>query len=105
EGGGGLPGVAPSPRGSAARPLCPLSPQPLQRRLDRHAAVMAVSQPVIEAHSRYFDAEWEIVPNGVDPEFFPPATRRPAGSESAHLLFLGRLDPRNGLDTVLAAMP
>jgi phosphatidylinositol alpha-mannosyltransferase len=66
---------------------------------------MAVSQPVIEAHSRYFDAEWEIVPNGVDTEFFRPATRRPAGRDSAQLLFLGRLDPRNGLDTILAAMP
>lgn len=101
----GLPVVATFHSWFAGSALCHIFRQPLQRRLDRHAAVMAVSQPVIEAHSRYFDAEWEIVPNGVDTEFFRPATRRPAGSESAQLLFLGRLDPRNGLDTVLAAMP
>jgi phosphatidyl-myo-inositol alpha-mannosyltransferase len=77
---------------------------PLQRRLDRHAAVMAVSQPVIDAHARYLDASWEIVPNGVDTRFFRADLRpdRPRGCPE--LLFLGRLDPRNGLDTVLAAM-
>ncbi|HEX7919068.1 MAG TPA: glycosyltransferase family 4 protein [Gemmatimonadales bacterium] len=76
----------------------------LQRRLDRHAAVMAVSQPVIDAHARYLDADWEIVPNGVDTEFFR-ADARPHGPRGCpELLFLGRLDPRNGLDTVLAAM-
>jgi phosphatidylinositol alpha-mannosyltransferase len=78
--------------------------RPLQRRLDRHAAVMAVSQPVIDAHSRYLEANWEIVPNGVDTRFFR-AERRPHGPRGCpELLFLGRLDPRNGLDTVLAAM-
>lgn len=78
--------------------------RPLQRRLDRHAAVMAVSQPVIDAHSRYLDANWEIVPNGVDTRFFR-AEPRPHGPRGCpELLFLGRLDPRNGLDTVLAAM-
>ena len=78
--------------------------RPLQRRLDRHAAVMAVSQPVIDAHSRYLDADWEIVPNGVDTRFFH-AELRPHGPRGCpELLFLGRLDPRNGLDTVLAAM-
>lgn len=84
--------------------LCRIFRRPLQRRLDRHAAAIAVSQPVVEAHARYFDADWEIIPNGVDTEFFQPSPK-PPGSARPELLFLGRLDPRNGLDTVLAAMP
>jgi phosphatidylinositol alpha-mannosyltransferase len=84
--------------------LCRLFRRPLQRRLDCHAAAIAVSQPVIEAHARYFHADWEIIPNGVDTDFFSPALS-PAARRGSELLFLGRLDPRNGLDTVLAAMP
>lgn len=79
----------------------------LQDRLDRHAAAIAVSHPVVEAHARYFRAQWEIIPNGVDTQFFRPrrsATPEP-GQPGPELLFLGRLDPRNGLDTLLAAMP
>lgn len=86
--------------------LCRIFRRPLQQRLDRHAATIAVSQPVVEAHSRYFDANWEIIPNGVDTGFFrPPANRLENSASGPELLFLGRLDPRNGLDTILAAMP
>jgi phosphatidylinositol alpha-mannosyltransferase len=79
--------------------------RPLQRWLDRHAAAIAVSQPVVEAHSRYFHADWEIIPNGVDTAFFHPNGRTPDTRDAPRLLFLGRLDPRNGLETVLEAMP
>lgn len=87
--------------------LCRLFRRSLQKRLDRHAAAIAVSQPVVEAHARYFDADWQIVPNGVDTRFFRPRARlrSPSSNGRAELLFLGRLDPRNGLDTILAAMP
>ncbi|MEO8225989.1 MAG: glycosyltransferase family 4 protein [Gemmatimonadota bacterium] len=77
--------------------------RPLQRRLDRYAAAIAVSEPVIAAHSRYFQTEWHVIPNGIDTDVFRPC-ERPAG-EGPRLLFLGRLDPRNGLDTVIKAMP
>ena len=87
--------------------LCRIFQRPLQKRLDRHAAVIAVSQPVVEAHARYFEADWRIIPNGVDTSFFRPnGADRPTSRDSEpELLFLGRLDPRNGLDTVLSAMP
>jgi phosphatidyl-myo-inositol alpha-mannosyltransferase len=87
--------------------LCRVFRRPLQKRLDRHAAAIAVSQPVVEAHARYFEADWKIIPNGVDTSFFHPVSpNRPSGRGGEHeLLFLGRLDPRNGLDTVLSAMP
>lgn len=79
----------------------------MQRMADRHAALIAVSQPVVDAHARYFQADWEIIPNGVDTRFFQPNGRRPedALADGPRLLFLGRLDPRNGLETVLRALP
>jgi phosphatidylinositol alpha-mannosyltransferase len=100
----GLPVVATFHSWFTGSALCRIFRRPLQRRLDRHAAVMAVSQPVVDAHARYFDADWQIVPNGVDTEFFRVDARPPGPRGSPALLFLGRLDPRNGLDTVLAAM-
>jgi phosphatidyl-myo-inositol alpha-mannosyltransferase len=85
--------------------LCRIFRRPLQKRLDRHAAVIAVSQPVVEAHARYFEADWRVIPNGVDTSFFRPNGSGHPPSSEPELLFLGRLDPRNGLDTVLSAMP
>lgn len=77
--------------------------RPLQALLDRHAASIAVSEPVVSAMSRYFTTQWDIIPNGVDVCEFHP---EPNGNgHSPRLLFLGRLDPRNGLDTALDAMP
>ena len=86
---------------------CRVFRRPLQRILDRHAATIAVSQPVIDANARYFDLDWDIIPNGVDTTFFRPRHRRPAASvtDDPRLLFLGRIEPRNGLGTLLAAMP
>lgn len=80
---------------------------PLQKRLSRFAARIAVSVPAVEAHARYFHSTWEIIPNGVDVGFFHPNGRRAPETVQAapRLLFLGRLDPRNGLDQVLTAMP
>ncbi len=79
--------------------------RPLQRDLQLLSARIAVSEPVVWALSRYFKAEWEIIPNGVDIDAFQPRPRRLSVSNHPRLLFLGRLDPRNGLDTILEAMP
>ena len=78
--------------------------RPFQRMLDRHAAAIAVSRAAQDAMSRYFNAPWEIVPNGVDTSFFHPNGGR-VGSTPPRLLWLGRIEPRNDLGTVLAAMP
>lgn len=81
--------------------------RPLQRRLDRMDATIAVSEPAALALARYFHADWEIIPNGIDLDCFHPDGRSPneALTGVPRILFLGRLDPRNGLDTVFAAMP
>ena len=80
--------------------------RPLQRLLDQHAASIAVSSAAIDAMSRYFTTRWEIIPNGVDVDLFTDRGRQPAASgRRPRLLFLGRLEPRTGLDVVLAAMP
>jgi phosphatidylinositol alpha-mannosyltransferase len=103
----GLPVIATShtwfSRALAYRCLAPW----LQRRLDRVAARIAVSEPVVQAMSMYFCGDWEIIPNGVNVEYFHPCGRLTTDylSRGPRLLFLGRFDPRNGLDTVLRAMP
>lgn len=82
--------------------------RPFQRMLDRHAATIAVSTAAQEAMARYFTAPWEIIPNGVDTTFFRPGLGRGAGRferRRPRLLWLGRIEPRNDLGTVLAAMP
>jgi phosphatidyl-myo-inositol alpha-mannosyltransferase len=81
---------------------------PFQRLLDRHAAAIAVSTAAQEAMARYLTAPWEVIPNGVDTTFFRPGLG-PAGRRfeprPPQLLWLGRIEPRNDLGTVLAAMP
>jgi phosphatidylinositol alpha-mannosyltransferase len=76
-----------------------------QKRLDMLSAAIAVSQSTIVALSRYFDADWMVVPNGVDTTAFTPEVPRPAAipGDVPTILFLGRFDPRNGLTTLIDA--
>ncbi len=78
-----------------------------QREMDGFSARIAVSQPVVDALTRYFRSDFDVIPNGVDVNYFHPNGRRPEDAlrRGPHLLFLGRLDPRNGLETMLDAMP
>lgn len=76
-------------------------------RLDRCLAVSGEAERFVAGH---FPGNYEIVPNGVDPDRFQP-TDRPSVSRKrlqerreAHLLTVGRLDPRKGLETVLEAL-
>ena len=80
---------------------------PFQRVLDRHAATIAVSKSARDAMARYFTAEWQIIPNGVDTTLFRPDPARASQQQGGppRLLWLGRIEPRNNLATVLEAMP
>lgn len=78
-----------------------------QRTLDRLDVAIAVSCSAVEAHARYFKADWQVIPNGVDLEEFNPGVPAPPSmaSDAPHILFVGRFDPRNALGTLLDAFP
>lgn len=66
---------------------------------------IVVSDACVEALERYFDTDYRIIPNGVDPDYFSPdAPRLPQfNDDKLNILFVGRFDPRNGLHTMLEA--
>ncbi|HET9003121.1 MAG TPA: glycosyltransferase family 4 protein, partial [Gemmatimonadaceae bacterium] len=76
-----------------------------QRRLDMLDAAIAVSHSTTVALERYFEADWKIVPNGIDTTLFTPDAPRPREirPDVPAVLFLGRFDPRNGLTTLIDA--
>ncbi|MEJ7760540.1 MAG: glycosyltransferase family 4 protein [Gemmatimonadaceae bacterium] len=76
-----------------------------QSRLDRLSAAIAVSHSTTVALNRYFEANWTIVPNGIDLDLFNPNVPAPPGirTDMPAILFLGRFDPRNGLTTLIDA--
>ncbi len=70
------------------------------RSLEKARRIAAVSRAVAEEAVRGFAvprAKLELVPNGVD-EFFSPG-----GEEEDYILYVGTLEPRKGLDDLLAA--
>lgn len=74
-----------------------------QRRLEMLDAAIAVSKSTTIALERYFDADWRIIPNGIDTDFFHPSAPRPRAvrTDVPVVLFLGRFDPRNGLHLLI----
>lgn len=86
------------------RALAPLF-APVVNRLDTR---IAVSEPARAFVSRYFPADYIVVPNGIDLDRFSPEVEPfPWASDGApRILFIGRHDePRKGLDVLLRAMP
>lgn len=75
-----------------------------QRYLDRLDAAVAVSRACLVALEGHLEADFQIIPNGVDVERFGRG-RRLARFEDGKLnvLWVGRPEPRNGLDRMLAA--
>ena len=76
-----------------------------QGLLDHIDVKLPVSPAARAAVAKYFDAEWTIVPNGVDTARFTPNAPRAAAMpvDVPTVLFVGRFDPRNGLDTLIDA--
>jgi phosphatidyl-myo-inositol alpha-mannosyltransferase len=84
---------------SACRPL-------LQPLMDRIAVRLAVSEPARRTVAHHFPGMYEIVPNGVDLDRFQQPGRRPPSmrEDRLHVVFVGRLEPRKGVDRLLRAM-
>lgn len=78
-----------------------------QSYLDKLDGRIAVAPSCVEAMDRYFRADYTIIPNGIETGFFSnPAGRIERYNDGRpNILFLGRLDPRNGLNTLLEAFP
>ena len=74
-----------------------------QRRLDMLDVAVAVSHSTTIALERYFEADWKIIPNGIDIDLFNPHAPPPPEirKDVPAILFLGRFDPRNGLTTLI----
>jgi phosphatidyl-myo-inositol alpha-mannosyltransferase len=81
--------------------------KPLLRRvLSRLDARIAVSSAVVASIGAHFAGfAFDVIPNGVDSEFFTPAaTALPwLDGRKRNVLFVGRFDPRNGLKEMLQA--
>ncbi len=76
----------------------------LQRYLDRLDAAVAVSRACLGAFRGRLHADFRIVPNGVDVGRFASGRRLPGFDDGKlNVLWVGRIEPRNGLDVMLAA--
>lgn len=74
-----------------------------QKRLEMLSAALVVSHSTTLMLNKYFSADWQIIPNGIDTDVFHPDAPLPPGFERdvPTVLFLGRFDPRNGLSTLI----
>jgi phosphatidylinositol alpha-mannosyltransferase len=78
----------------------------LKRYFRRLNGLICVSEPAREFISQYFEGEYHIVPNGIDRTRFHPGLEAVAELRSpgkATVLFVGRMEQRKGLPTLLDA--
>jgi phosphatidyl-myo-inositol alpha-mannosyltransferase len=68
--------------------------------MDRVVKRIAVSPGARDSAARYYPGEYEIIPNGV----LIPEQADPGGREN-RVVFIGRHDPRKGMEVVLKAWP
>jgi phosphatidylinositol alpha-mannosyltransferase len=68
--------------------------------MDRIDHRIAVSEPARASASRYFPGDYDLIPNGV----LVPETAE-AGGREEQILFVGRQEPRKGLQVLLRAWP
>lgn len=77
----------------------------LQKYLDRMAGRIAVSECCARENELHFDARFDVIPNGVDVSWWKNCAERIEKFDDGkiNILFIGRPDLRNGLDTLIAA--
>jgi phosphatidyl-myo-inositol alpha-mannosyltransferase len=82
--------------------------RPLTPIVNRLSARIAVSNTAREYAARYFPGDYRVIPNGVDVERFHPGVapiERWRDPDRDNILFVGRLDPRKGVQLLLECMP
>lgn len=79
----------------------------IQRFFDKMDGVIAVSEACKKALAPYLKGDFAYIPNGVDTEWFanPKGKIEKFDDETPKVMFLGRMDPRNGLESLLDAFP
>lgn len=79
----------------------------LKMGINRLDGMIAVSETAITTLQNYLhpEKEFRIIPNGVDTEMFSPYAKKMSwlSDDRINLLFVGRMEPRNGLDRLLKA--
>ena len=79
--------------------------RPIQKYFDGLHGRIAVSHLCVESMNRYFRGDYRIIPNGVDINKFYPAAPKIEKycDDKKNIFYLGRLEPRNGLDYLIKA--
>jgi phosphatidylinositol alpha-mannosyltransferase len=77
--------------------------RPLARRLRARIAVSDAARRTVAVH---FPGHYEIVPNGIESERFRAPRPRPEAftRDRRHVLYVGRLEPRKGVEYLIRAM-
>ena len=76
---------------------------PLMKRVHVRLAVSKAARQTVAEH---FPGEYEVVPNAIDVDRFSAASSRPQAmpANRRHVLYVGRLEPRKGVDRLMQAM-
>jgi phosphatidylinositol alpha-mannosyltransferase len=85
--------------------LYSLAHVPLRNMAQRIAGHIAVSETCAADNRRFFDLNFDIIPNGVDVKWWAEGRRsiKKFDDGKINILFLGRPDSRNGLETLISA--
>jgi phosphatidylinositol alpha-mannosyltransferase len=76
--------------------------RPAIERLDGR---ICVSEACIGSLTPYFPYAYDVIPNGIDTDHFSPQAEpvRELLGDHRNIVFVGRFDPRNGVDTMIQA--
>ena len=82
--------------------LYQISKQYLKHYFKRIHGKIAVSVTARDSIAKYFPGDYRIIPNGVDPNRFKNSGK---GKNPFEILFVGRIEPRKGLQFLIDALP
>ena len=76
---------------------------PLMKRVGTRLAVSEAAKRTVAAE---FPGDYEVIPNAIDVDTFASVATRPAAMarDRRHVLYVGRLEPRKGVDRLITAM-